>query len=191
MNNTSKTLGYGVAFGAVFGLIEILTVSMGWSVLYFFTGTLSFIAYCLILVFIVRSEAKAGKNYKKRFLSGFIFSLAIGLVYGIFAGLSGYIFAEQIAQTIQEGVGTLGQFGLSNDIISKIDNSPTPVSNLLSEFFGAIFFNLIFGGIFSLIVAAIFKADDKKVINANAEETKQAVATPTPTVSTEVEVTKE
>jgi hypothetical protein len=171
-----KALIFGPIFGLVFGLIEMVTLSFSLDFLYGFTGFFSFAAYLGLLIWIMYSEAQQGKPYGRRFLAGLVFSVMIGVVYGLLAGLAGFIFAEQVAELERGGIEAFEELGWGGDFLDQAeqDIEPTPVLNLIGEFFGAIIFNLFFGSALSAIVASFFGAkDDQKGDKKNAEkETK-------------------
>jgi hypothetical protein len=116
------------------------------------------------LILLIRWSAKDNYGYGKRFLVGFIFSISIGVVYGLFAGLGGLIFADAIAEQAVEVTNQFGDFFSEfEDVEFEFDTiqaESTPILNLVGEFFGAIFYNAFFGSIFSLIVAAFFRAEE-------------------------------
>ena len=156
-----KALIFGSIFGLIFGIIEFVTVGFELSELYTFTGLISFIAYIICLIFILRQDGT--KKYGERFLNGFIFSLMIGAVYGVFAGIAGFVYAENIAKLSQEGVEIFSDLGVSEEFTSTIESEiePRPVYNLLSEIIFAIIFNAIFGSIFCSIFASFIKPEVK------------------------------
>jgi hypothetical protein len=175
-----KALIIGPIFGLVFGLIEMLNVATGIG-FDLISGILSLAAYIGFLIWIMMSEAKAGKGYGRRFLAGFVYSILIGLVYGIVAGIAGYIFAEQIVEATQEGLAAFEELGFEGEFASLLQETAseaeaTPVQNLFGEIFGGIFFNLIFGSMFSAIFAAFFpasKVEGGKEVEVKVEEKEE------------------
>jgi len=164
-----KPLIYGAIFGLIFGLIELITLGFDLD-FYALTGPISFVAYIIVLILVLKQTDDQG-TYSKRFLNGLLFSLSLGIVYGIVAGIAGYIFAENVLKLIQDGSQLFKEIGGNTDILGGLDTEPTPLKNLMEEFFGAILFNLFFGAIFSSIFANFIKPKTQKL----TESTKPVI----------------
>jgi len=159
-----KALIFGSLFGLIFGLIEMGTLASNMSELYVFTGLISLIAYIICLIFVLRQQGT--DSYGGRFLNGFVFSLMIGVVYGLVAGTAGFIFAENVAQLAQDDVEIFRELGLDETFLAEVEQGiePRPAYNLIMEFIGSLVFNTIFGAMFSSVFASFIKpSQDKKV----------------------------
>jgi hypothetical protein len=165
MNTYIKAALFGSIFGLIFGSFEFAVVAINseitdlLSILLF--SVLSLGGYITLLLLLMRSAAKAGLGYGQRFLIGLIFSVMIGVVYGIISGTAGFIFAETIFEYEQEAVEIFDTLGIEGTEDLVYDR-PTPLINLVSELFGSVFFNALVGSLFSLGAAGIFRVQEEQ-----------------------------
>ncbi len=167
MQNLGKPILFGSIFGFIFGFLQFIVLGIKLTELDIPIGSASFVIYLILLYLLLNQESL--KNFGQRFLAGLLFSLAIGLVYGFTAGMANAVFAQNVLEIENEGLSVLQDFGLNTRQMIEENQKPTPVLNFISEFFGAIFFNLFagafWGAIFALIIGSTKKDNSQPQIN--------------------------
>ncbi len=153
VQNLSKSVLFGTAFGLFFGLIDFISLGTMMISISLLAGLVSLVTYLILLYFIMNEDNL--ENFKKRFLAGILFSLTIGLTYGFITGIASAVFAENVLEVGNQISSIFQDMGFNTQLTTDGDREPTPVFNFIYQFFVSVIFNLFAGSIFSAIFALV------------------------------------